>query len=253
MSSSRALSELRQTLKSRPSERLIFALDVPTLAEALPLVDALHADVGVFKVGLELFTAEGPAALKQIHDRGGKTFLDLKLHDIPATVERAVAAAVRLGCSYLTVHAAAGPEALQAAARAASGSELRLLAVTLLTSSDGALLDVIGMSGPVLSAVVRLAQLALDNGMHGLICAPSDCETLRLELGDDFLLITPGIRPAGAERQDQKRVGTPKLALTSGADLLVVGRPIRDANEPRVAAQRIVEEIAQAVRAASNS
>jgi orotidine-5'-phosphate decarboxylase len=246
MGDPRALAELRHTLRADPKERLIFALDVATLAEARALVEQLHGEVGVFKIGLELFTAAGPAALTLAHERGRKTFLDLKLHDIPATVERAVAAAVRLGASYLTVHAAAGPQALQAAARAAAGSSLRLLAVTMLTSADNSLLDAIGLEGPVSSAVVRLAQVAVENGVHGLICAPSDCEALRMELGDDVLLVTPGVRQAGAERQDQKRVGTPSSALAAGADLLVVGRPIRDAQEPQLAARAIVQEISQA-------
>lgn len=246
MAEPRSLADYRTQLRSQPNERLIFALDVPTLNEARSLVETLYADVGVFKIGLELFTAAGPEALALAHKRGRKTFLDLKLHDIPATMERAVTAAVKLGASFLTVHAAAGPEALEAAARAASGSRLRLLAVTLLTSADDALLDTLGLEGPVQSAVVRLAQIAIRNGIPGLICAPSDCETLRLELGSEPLLITPGVRLAGTDRQDQKRVGTPGSALAAGADLLVVGRPIRDAKEPRAAAQAIVQEIARA-------
>ncbi|MEY4578371.1 MAG: hypothetical protein RL701_3074 [Pseudomonadota bacterium] len=232
---------------TQPHERLIFALDVPSLDEARQLVELLHADVGVFKVGLELFTAVGPVALAPIQGHGRKVFLDLKLHDIPATVERAVGAAVTLGVSYLTLHAAAGPAALAAAAKVTQGTSLQLLAVTMLTSADDALLDAVGLRGPLPSAVSRLAKLAVDSGVHGLVCAPSDCAALRAELGSEVLLVTPGVRPLGADNQDQKRVGSPSAALAAGADLLVVGRPIRDAHEPRAAARQIVQEIARSV------
>jgi len=242
-----APSNVRDRLQTQPSERLAFALDVPTLEQARSFVEQLHSDVGVFKVGLELFTAVGPAVLAPIHERNRRVFLDLKLHDIPATVERAVAAAVGLGVSYLTLHAAAGPAALRAAARVAAGSQLQLLAVTLLTSADEALLEAVGLRGPLPSAVSRLARLAVDSGIGGLVCAASECTELRDELGDDVLLVTPGVRPAGADVQDQKRVATPSSALAAGADLLVVGRPIRDAREPRAAARAILQEIAQAL------
>ena len=241
------LAALRKKLSEEPRERLIFALDVPALAEARALVDLLYTEVGVFKVGLELFTASGAAALQVVHDAGRGSFLDLKLHDIPATVARAVTAAAELGASYLTLHAAAGPQALSEAARAAEGSALQLLAVTVLTSSDEQTLSAIGLAGPVPSAVSRLARLALDNGVNGLVCSPNECELLRRELGSEVLLVTPGVRPAGGASQDQKRVATPSSALAAGADLLVVGRPIRDAAEPRAAARGIVQEIARAV------
>lgn len=241
------LAELRKQLTAQPRERLVFPLDVPRLTEARALVELLHAEVGVFKVGLELFTAAGPAALQLVHGTGRGSFLDLKLHDIPATVARGVAAAVELGASYLTLHAACGPQALREAARAAEGSKLQLLAVTVLTSSDDQMLSAIGLAGPVPAAVSRLAKLAIDNGVNGLVCSAAECEQLRRELGSDVLLVTPGVRPAGADAQDQKRVATPRAALAAGADLLVVGRPIRDAAEPRAAARGIVHEIAQAL------
>jgi orotidine-5'-phosphate decarboxylase len=247
MSASRTLAELRKHLTEQPRERLIFALDVPQLAQARTLVELLHPEVGVFKVGLELFTASGPAALQLVHGAGRGSFLDLKLHDIPATVARAVAAAAELGASYLTVHAASGAEALREAVRAVEGSALRLLAVTVLTSSDEQVLSDIGLAGPVPAAVSRLAKLAVDSGVQGLVCSAAECELLRRELGPDVILVTPGVRPAGGATQDQKRVATPSSALAAGADLLVVGRPIRDAAEPKAAARGIVQEIAQAL------
>ena len=240
------LAGLRRKL-AQPRERLIFALDVPQLSAARALVEQLHSEVGVFKVGLELYTACGPDALQLVHGSGRGSFLDLKLHDIPATVARAVAAAAELGASYLTLHASAGPEALREAARAAEGSALTLLAVTVLTSSDEQVLSAIGLAGPVSSAVSRLARLAADSGVQGLVCSPQECAQLRRELGPDLLLVTPGVRPAGGAAQDQKRVATPGSALAAGADMLVVGRPIRDAAEPKLAARGIVNEIAQAL------
>jgi orotidine-5'-phosphate decarboxylase len=230
------------------SDRLVFALDVATLAEARELIDRLHRPVGVFKVGLELFSAAGPSALEAVHASGRRSFLDLKLHDIPATVQRAVQAALTLGASYLTVHAAVGAATMRAAVAVAAGTNLKLLAVTVLTSADDALLASIGVSGSVSEAVARLARLAADSGMHGLVCAPAECATLRALVGPDLLLVSPGVRPTGSSAQDQdpKRLATPAGAIAAGADLLVVGRPIRDALDPRRAAESIVEEIAAA-------
>jgi orotidine-5'-phosphate decarboxylase len=230
-----------------PSDRLVFPLDVPTSADANALIELLHAEVGVFKVGLELFTAVGPAALQAVHARKRQSFLDLKLHDIPATVQHAVEAALRLGATYLTLHAAAGPETLRAAARVAEGTTLQLLAVTVLTSMNDATLTSIGLQGPTSSAVERLATLAVDCGVNGLVCSPAECASLRARFGREVLLVTPGIRPAGSVNADQKRVATPADALAAGADLIVVGRPIREAPEPRRAAQNVVHEIARAL------
>jgi orotidine-5'-phosphate decarboxylase len=228
------------------SDRLVFALDVATLAEAQALIERLHGPVGVFKVGLELFINAGPSALEAVHAAGRRSFLDLKLHDIPATVQRAVQAAVKLGASYLTVHAAVGSATLRAAAEVAAGSSLKLLAVTVLTSADDALLSSIGMAGPVSQAVARLARLAADSGIDGLVCAPAECTALRAQLGPNILLVSPGVRPAGSQAQDQDpaRIATPAGAIAAGADLVVVGRPIRDAADPRLAAERVVAEIA---------
>jgi orotidine-5'-phosphate decarboxylase len=229
------------------ADRLIFALDVPSLDRASALVDELREDIAIFKVGLELFTAAGPRAVDRIQARGARVFLDLKLHDIPATVQRSVQAAVQLGVSYLTLHASAGPQTLRAAAEAAAGSDLRLLAVTVLTSSDAETLAAIGVEGGVAATVARLADLAVTCGIQGLVCSPAECSALRAQLGRNVLLVTPGVRPSGESAQDQKRVSTPAAAIAAGADMLVVGRPIRDAAEPRAAARQILQEIARAV------
>jgi len=226
--------------------RLVLPLDVPDLASAAGLIEQLSAEAGVFKVGLELFTAAGPSAVERVHQAGSACFLDLKLHDIPKTMASAARAAAVLGVRYLTVHAAAGPHALRASAEAVRGSETQLLAVTVLTSLDAAELAAIGLSGTPTEAVTRLARLATDAGIDGLVCSAQECAALRQELGPKPLLVVPGIRPAGAALDDQRRTATPTQALADGADLLVVGRPIRDANDPTAAARAIVREIERA-------
>lgn len=231
----------------RGAERLAFPLDVRTLAEAERYLDLLAEHVAVFKVGLELFSAVGPAAVDAVHARGRRCFLDLKLHDIPATMESAVAAAAGLGVAYLTLHAASGGGAMRACAKAASRSELRLLAVTVLTSMDAATLDAVGLRGTPAEAVERLADLAFDSGVRGLVCSPLECALLRKRLGSEVVLVTPGVRPAGAELGDQHRVATPAAAIAAGANLLVVGRPIREARDPKAAAMAIAAEIERAL------
>ena len=230
-------------------ERLAFALDYPTLAEAESGAARVRESVGVLKVGLELFVAEGPAAVKVGERLGIRVFLDLKLHDIPETVERAVATAGQLGASFLTLHASGGPRMLEAAARRAAreATGLKLLAVTVLTSLDAADLAAIGVSGAPAEHVLRLGQLARGAGIHGLVCSTSEVGSLRSALGPEAILVTPGIRPAGAAVGDQKRVGTPASALKDGSSLLVVGRPIRDAADPSAAARAILHEMSQAV------
>jgi orotidine-5'-phosphate decarboxylase len=230
----------------QPRDRLVFPLDVPDLETARVWIDRLAGEVGVLKVGLELFTAVGPDAVRAVHASGAKCFLDLKLHDISATMASAVRAAARLGVEYLTVHAAAAPAALAAVRDAADGSKTRLLAVTVLTSLDADELEAIGLAGPPAAAVERLARLAVRQGIDGLVCSPEECAALRRSLADDVLLVVPGIRPAGSERGDQARVATPGRARREGADLLVVGRPIRHADDPVAAARAIVAEIAEA-------
>jgi orotidine-5'-phosphate decarboxylase len=229
-------------------DRLAFPLDVSSWAEAHTLVEALHESVGVFKVGLELFTAEGPSVVTWLIDRGHKVFLDLKLHDIPETMARAVDAALRLRVNYLTVHASAGREALAKAAEVVRGTPLTLLGVTVLTSSDDQTLQQIGMQGPPPEAVLRLAKLATDAGIAGLVCSPAECELLRVRLGGSVFLVTPGVRPSGSAFGDQRRVATPGEAIAAGADMLVVGRPIRDAKEPKAMAASILQEIARAIQ-----
>ncbi|WP_240481230.1 orotidine-5'-phosphate decarboxylase [Sandaracinus amylolyticus] len=229
-------------------ERLVFPLDVEDLAEARQWIARLRDHVGVFKVGLELFTAIGPDAVRAVHDAGAACFLDLKLHDIPATMAGATASAVRLGVRYLTVHAAAGPAALRAVAGAAANSGTTLLAVTVLTSLDRGELDAIGMRGEPADAATRLAGVARDAGVLGLVCSPHEVATLRGVVGEGGVIVVPGVRPAGADAGDQRRVATPTDAIAAGADLLVVGRPIRNARDPESAARAIASEIEAAIR-----
>jgi orotidine-5'-phosphate decarboxylase len=230
-------------------DRLAFALDYPTLAQAEAGAARVAEVVGVLKVGLELFVAEGPAAVKLGRSLGSRVFLDLKLHDIPETVERAVATAGQLGASLLTLHAAGGPRMLEAAAKRAQseGAGLKLLAVTVLTSLDAADLQATGVATTPAEHVLKLGKLARASGLHGLVCSTAEVAALRHALGPDALLVTPGIRPAGSAIGDQKRVGTPAAALRDGSSLLVVGRPIRDAADPVAAARSILAEMSGAL------
>jgi orotidine-5'-phosphate decarboxylase len=225
-------------------DRLVFPLDVPNLDAASVWVDRLAEQVGVFKVGLELFTAEGPEAVRRVHAAGCACFLDLKLHDIPATVASAVTAAAELGVRYLTVHASSGPAALQAAAAAAQGTGTRLLAVTVLTSMGPEDLGAIGLQGTPEEAVLRLARMAAGAGIDGFVTSPHECQALRQAVGQEALLVVPGVRPASSALDDQRRAATPADAVRAGADLLVVGRPIRNASNPVAAARAIAADIA---------
>jgi orotidine-5'-phosphate decarboxylase len=225
--------------------RIALALDVPDLDAARALIDQTRDSIGVFKVGLELFTAVGPAAVAAVHDAGAKCFLDLKLHDIPATMGRSVARANAMGVAFLTVHAAAGAEGLSVAA--SSAGETKLLAVTVLTSLDAPALEGIGLEGSAKSAAARLAQLAWDSGVRGFVTSPLESASLRAALGPDAFLCTPGIRPTGSAAGDQKRVMTPGDAIAAGSDLLVVGRPIRDAADPANAARTILQQVETAL------
>lgn len=230
----------------RARDRIALALDVPSLDAARPLLSRVGPEVGCVKVGLELFAAEGPGAVEAVHASGASCFLDLKLHDIPATVARACEAAARLGVRYLTVHASSGPSALDAARRAVEGSGTRLLAVTALTSLASEDLDAIGMQGDPEAVVRRLAAVAATQGIDGFVCAPAECGVVREVAGEGALLVVPGVRPKGSARGDQARVATPAEAIRAGADLLVVGRPIRDADDPVEAVRAIASEIADA-------
>lgn len=231
-------------MRRTPKESLALPLDVADLPTAQEWILRMRGEVGVFKVGLELFTACGPAAVQAVNASGAHCFLDLKLHDIPATVMKATESAIELGARYLTVHAANGPDCLARAAKVADDTGLELLAVTVLTSMDDSCLDAIGLRGPVNEAVLRLAKMAFDSGIIGFVCSPHECEAMRETLGPDATLVVPGIRPAGSEQNDQKRIATPEAAITKGADLLVVGRPIREAQNPITAARSITAEIA---------
>jgi len=234
---------------SAPRDRLAFPLDYPTLDEARRGAERVVASTGVLKVGLELFVKEGPAAVRLGEELGASVFLDLKLHDIPETVERAVASAASLGVRYLTLHAAGGPRMLEAAAQRLERekSSLTLLAVTVLTSLDDQDLAAIGCPDGTAVQALRLARLAVSAGAGGLVCSAAEVRALREAVGPKVVLVTPGIRPAdNAQADDQKRVGTPAGAIRDGSSILVVGRPIRDAADPALAARRIVDEIALA-------
>jgi orotidine-5'-phosphate decarboxylase len=222
--------------------RICAALDVPDPRAAASLAQKLAGHVGVFKVGLELFVAHGPAAVDAIRKFASPIFLDLKLHDIPQTVESAARGAAALGVSYVTVHAAGGA-AMIAAARRGLGAGPKLLAVTVLTSLDDADLAAIGLQGGAAASALRLARLAVGAGADGIVCSPNEVALLRRELGPAPLLVVPGIRPAGAAAGDQRRTGTPADAVRAGASLLVIGRPLRDAVDPAAAADAISREI----------
>ncbi len=228
--------------------RLCFPLDYPTLAQAEAAAERLAPMIGVFKVGLELFVREGPESVRRIKRFGREVFLDLKLHDIPNTVAAAVASASDLEVDYLTVHTSGGPTMLEAAARRVEGS-LTLLGVTVLTSLDDQELARVGVADGAKLQAQRLATVARDAGLRGLVCSMNEVAELRRVLGAEATLVTPGIRPSGADVGDQKRVGTPTDAIRAGSTLLVVGRPIRNAPDPCRAAEDIALEIDAALRA----
>ena len=225
-----------------PRDRIIVALDVPTPTAALQLVAQLRGAVGMYKVGSQLFTAAGPAFVRELVAGGDKVFLDLKYHDIPNTVAGAVAEACRLGVSLVDVHALGGRAVLQAAAGALPGLGTRLLAITILTSHDEASLADLGLSD-IPACVRRLATLAASAGADGVVCSPHEIGIIREACGREFVIVTPGIRPAGSARGDQARAATPAAALAAGADYLVIGRPILEAPDPREAAEKIAREI----------
>jgi orotidine-5'-phosphate decarboxylase len=241
------------SLGNDPRQRLVFPLDYPDLGAARRGAELVRESAGVLKVGLELFVREGPAAAGLGASLGCDVFLDLKLHDIPATVDGAVASAAALGARYLTIHASGGARMVEAAVRRAASDNPRLviLAVTVLTSLDDADLAGMGVGATAGEQALRLAKVAHGAGARGFVCSPSEVRVMRQALGPDVVLATPGIRPAGASAGDQKRTGTPREAVVDGADLLVVGRPIRDAQDPAAAARAIVAEIEGALREAA--
>jgi orotidine-5'-phosphate decarboxylase len=226
--------------------RLVVALDVPDAARARDAAAQLRGNADVLKVGLELFTAAGPDLVREFVDDGWGVFLDLKLHDIPATVQRSVARAADLGVELLTLHAVGGPAMMAAAAEARAG-RLRLLAVTVLTSMDAGQMAAVGLRGTPAEAVDRLGELARGAGIDGVVASPQEVAAIKKAIGSDFLVVTPGIRPAGSARDDQARIATPGDAVRAGADYLVVGRPIMRAGNPAAAAAEIKHQMETAL------
>ncbi|PLX97476.1 MAG: orotidine-5'-phosphate decarboxylase [Desulfuromonas sp.] len=235
-------------------ERLIFALDVDSYDEAQQWVRILADEVGMFKVGKQLFTRCGPQVVKMIRDAGGGVFLDLKYHDIPNTVAKASVEAARMGVQMFNVHALGGGKMMRTMIEEVNAATIQeglplpiVLAVTILTSSSQDDLREVGIELPVERMVPRLAALAQHNGLHGVVASAQELPLIRQSCGDDFVVVTPGVRPATADRDDQQRVMTPGEAIAAGADYLVVGRPISKADDPVMAARAIVKEMTEAV------
>jgi orotidine-5'-phosphate decarboxylase len=240
---------------SDPRERLIVALDVSTAAAARKIVAAVGDSASIYKVGMQLYTAEGPAIVRDLIGSGRKVFLDLKLHDIPNTVASAVREAAGLGVHMLTVHGSGGSKMLRAAAEAATAfaDAPIVLAVTVLTSMDQDDLNAVGVGGKVSDQVVRLARTAIQSGCGGVVASMQEAALLRTELGGGFAIVTPGIRPAGSAIGDQARVATPAEAIAAGATHIVVGRPITGAEDPGKAALDVVAEMEGFLTADTNS
>jgi orotidine-5'-phosphate decarboxylase len=238
-----------------PKDRIVVALDVETAAQALALVEQLRGQVGMFKIGKQLFTAAGPDIVRRVISLGEQVFLDLKFHDIPNTVASAGVEAARLGVSIFNVHALGGSammratvDAMNAAAERENLTKPLILAVTILTSHEPASLHEIGLERSIQEQVIRLAELADKSGINGVVASPLEIAPLRAAIANpNFVILTPGVRPAGAALNDQKRVMTPGEAVKAGADYLVIGRPITGAENPAAAAQKIREEIELAV------
>lgn len=239
------LSPIRQ-----PKDRIIFALDVDHFTEAQRWVSRLKDQVGMFKVGKQLFTHSGPKVIDMIRQRNQQVFLDLKFHDIPTTVAKAGEEATKLGVSMFNLHALGGYEMMRKTAEAsrAVAKELGiqkpiLLAVTILTSMDEETLREVGIQGPILEQVGRLAILSKKAGMDGVVASPKEIAVIRERCGKEFLIVAPGIRLPTEKKDDQKRTLSPREAITAGADYLVIGRPIKEAKDPLEALRRIVEDI----------
>lgn len=241
-------------MMSDAQKRLIFALDVDNFSDAQNWVRQLSGHVGLFKVGKQLFTRSGPDVVRMVRDHGAEVFLDLKYHDIPNTVAMAGLEALKLGVGMFNVHALGGPEMMSRlveevdrACPRGSAERPIMLAVTILTSSTDATLQAIGIDRPVTEMVPRLAKLAQEAGLDGVVASPKEVELIRQSCGPDFLIVTPGVRPSFASQDDQKRVMTPGDAIRAGADYLVIGRPISAAADPIEAAGLIIDEIAAAL------
>jgi orotidine-5'-phosphate decarboxylase len=239
---------------TKARDRLIVALDVENADQARRVVDQLRGYAGAFKVGLQLFTSAGPAFVKELCRSGFNIFLDLKFHDIPNTVAMAGIEAARLGVWMFNVHASGGNEMMKRTVSQVSEfcenealSRPKMIAVTVLTSSADDTLEEIGIESTPDEQVSRLARLARNAGLDGVVASPLECERLRAELGPDFTIVTPGVRPLNASKDDQKRVMIPSDAIRAGADHLVIGRPITSAPDPADAARKILQEISTAI------
>jgi orotidine-5'-phosphate decarboxylase len=224
--------------------RLITALDLPTINDAEALVETLGEACAHYKIGLQLLPMGGMDLARSLKARGHDVFLDFKLHDIPATVEKATRSITQAGADLLTVHAE--PPVMRAAVEGRDGSDLKILGVTVLTAYDDNMLTQMGYAYGARDLVLRRVDQALECGVDGVVASPQEAEAIRARVPDDFLIVTPGVRPAGAELGDQKRVATPEAALRAGASHLVVGRPISQADDPFAAAQAIADEMAKA-------
>lgn len=226
-------------------DRLVVAIDRSSRDDVLRLADALHGAAGVLKIGLQAFIANGPPLVREIVSRGERVFLDLKIHDIPNTAQHAVAEAMALGAFMTTVHAAGGGAMLRACAGVVGLKPAAplVLGVTVLTSLDEEELRRIGLAGSPLESAVRLARRARDSGLRGVVASPEEIAAIRAACGDGFVIVTPGIRPAGSDAGDQRRTMTPAAAVAAGADYIVIGRPITGASDPRAAALAIADSM----------
>jgi len=240
---------------SEAKKRIIFALDVDDFTQAQGWVEQLHGKVGLFKIGKQLFTRCGPEVVRMVREQGGEVFLDLKYHDIPNTVAKAAVEACKLGVKMFNVHALGGLEMMQTTVkevnefcRANNVERPIMLAVTILTSSTEETLRTVGIDRPVTEMVPRLAALTKEAGFDGVVASPKEVGLIRAACGDDFYIVTPGVRPAFASMDDRKRVMTPADAISAGASHLVIGRPISAAADPQQAASLILEEVAAALQ-----
>ena len=224
-------------------EKIIIAIDTPDAASAKRLVEPLALEGCVFKIGLQLFTAEGPSIVRDLKSLGARIFLDLKFHDIPNTAREAVHSAVRLGVDMTTIHLCGAPAMVAESVQAAKDSSTLVLGVTVLTSMDSASLDAVGVRTSPEDQVLRLAEMGVANGLRGVVASPLEIAPLRQKFGSTLTIVTPGVRPAGSDLGDQKRVMSPAEAIRAGADYLVIGRPITKASDPLAVLRSIASEI----------
>ena len=235
-------------MPSAAKQKIIIAVDAPDAKAALKLVDQLSGQGCIFKIGLQLFTAEGPSIVREIQSRGNRVFLDLKFHDIPNTAREAVHSAVALGVDMTTIHLCGGPEMVGESIRAAKDSKTLVLGVSVLTSMDDASLHAVSVPLTPRDQVLHLAEMGVANGLRGIVASPLEIAPLREKFGSNLTIVTPGVRPAGTAAGDQKRIMTPGDAIRTGADYLVIGRPITSAASPTDALESIADEMAAAGR-----